>query len=149
MDAKRYDDALKGIAADFGEEFDMLRAHIYWRAGDWQKASRMLARLTGRFDPSRLQDRDAELLLRRAVALGLAGDREGLQFLRERFGASMEKSREAAAFKAVAGGRLLHAESYAALARRASELDTFRAFMKTLNRQSASADKPTPATVVN
>jgi hypothetical protein len=149
LDAERYDDALTGIAGDFGDEFDMLRAQIYWRAANWQKASRALARLTGPLDPGKLQDRDAELLLRRAVSLGLAGDRKGMQFLRERFGAAMEKSREAAAFKAVAGGKLLQADDYAALARRASELDTFRAFMKTLNRESAAAEPRPQTTAIN
>lgn len=149
LDAKRYSEALKGIADDFGEEFDMLRAQIYWRAGDWLKASRALARLTGRLDPGKLGNRDAELLLRRAVALGLAGDRDGMQFLRERFGAAMEKSSEAAAFKAVAGGKLLRAEDYAALARRASELDTFRAFMKTLNRKPAAPKPPEQTAAIN
>ena len=138
MDAQRYDDALKEIATDFAEEFDMLRAQIYWRASRWHDTSRALARLTGVLDPATLSDRDAELLLRRAVALGLAGDRGGMQFLRERFGAAMEKSSQAASFTAVAGGKLLKAEDYAALARRAAELDTFKAFMNTLGGRSAA-----------
>jgi tetratricopeptide (TPR) repeat protein len=141
MDAHRYDDALHEIATDFAEEFDMLRAQIYWRAGRWLESSRALARLTGGLDPKNLSDRDSELLLRRAVALGLASDRGGMKFLRERFGAAMEKSTQAASFKAVAGGKLLKAEDYAALARRAAELETFKAFMNTLGGRSA---KPRP-----
>ena len=100
------------------------------------ESSRALARLTGGFDPKDLSEQNSELLLRRAVALGLAGDRGGMKFLRERFGAAMEKSKEAASFKAVAGGKLFKAEDYAALARRAAELDTFKAFMNTLGGKS-------------
>jgi tetratricopeptide (TPR) repeat protein len=140
MDAKKYQQALDNISNDFTEEFDFLRAQIFWRAGQWPKASRVLARLTGGVDPSKLSDRDAELLLRRSVALGLAGDREGMAFLRARFGAAMEKSARAAAFKAVAGGKLLDPKDFAALARQAAELETFRAFMDSLQ----SKPKPKP-----
>ena len=140
MDSKRYDEALNNIAEDFSEELDILRAQIYWRAGNWRKASRVLARLTGDVDARKLNDQDAELLLRRAVALGLASDFSGMQFLRDRFGAAMEKSKQAASFKAVAGGKLLKARNFAALARRAAELDTFRAFMKTLSQRRIKAE---------
>ncbi|MDA1325011.1 MAG: hypothetical protein O3C34_09705 [Proteobacteria bacterium] len=148
MDSRRYDEALKNIAEDFSSEFDMLRAHIYWRAGNWQKASRVLARLTGDLDAQELKDQDADLLLRRAVALGLANDFSGMKFLRDRFGAAMEKSKEAASFKAVAGGKLLQANNFSELARRTGELDTFRAFMKTLSPKRA-APKPDQTTVLN
>jgi hypothetical protein len=148
LDSRRYDEALNNIALDFTEEFDRLRAQIYWRAGNWQKASKVLARLTGGLDADKLNDRDAELLLRRAVALGLASDFAGMKFLRDRFGSAMEKSKQAASFKAVAGGKLLKAKNFAALARRAAELDTFRAFMQTLGGKAA-APKPDQAAALN
>ena len=148
LDAKKYQEALDNIASDFTEEFDFLRAQIFWRAGQWTKASRVLARLTGNINPMKVKDRDAELLLRRAVALGLAGDRDGMAFLRSRFGAAMEKSGRAAAFKAVAGGKLLVPEDFAALARRAAELETFRTFMNSLNNTSKPA-KPDQTASIN
>jgi len=125
-----------------------LRAHIHWRAGNWQKASRVLARLTVDLDAQELKDQDAELLLRRAVALGLANDFSGMKFLRDRFGAAMEKSKQAASFKAVAGGKLLQAKNFSELARRAGELDTFRAFMKSLSSNRAKP-KPDQTAVLN
>ncbi len=148
MDAQRYDDALREIATDFAPESDMLRAQIYWRAGRWLESSRALALVTGGMDPAKLTERDGELLLRRAVALGLAGDRDGMKFLRERFGAAMEKSGQAASFKAVAGGKLLKAEDYAALARRAAELDTFTAFLNTLGGRPKTP-RPNQAAALN
>ena len=147
MDARRYDEALDNIAGDFTEQFDRLRAQIYWRAGYWRQASRVLARLTGNLDANNLKDRDAELLLRRAVALGLANDFEGMRFLRDRFGGAMEKSKQAASFKAVAGGGLFKAKSFAALARRAAEVDTFQAFMKTLSRKPVTPKSDQTATL--
>lgn len=147
MDSHRYDEALSNIAEDFTAPFDRLRAQIYWRAGKWRKASRVLARLTGNLDPDNLTDRDAEMLLRRAIALGLASDFDGMEFLRERFGSAMEKSKEAASFKAVAGGKLLKPRDFAALARRAGELDTFGAFMNTLNGKSAKSAAEQTATL--
>ena len=136
MDSRRYEEALNNSAEDFTEEFDRLRAQIYWRAGKWQKASRVFARLTGDLDAKNLNDQDAELLLRRAVTLGLASDFAGMKFLRDRFGDAMEKSKQAASFKAVAGGKLFKAKDFSALARRAAELDTFRVFMKSLSRRA-------------
>ena len=58
----------------------------------------------------------------------------------------MEKSKQAASFKAVAGGKLIRAKNFAALARRAAELDTFRAFMKTLNGKAVSPNPDQTAT---
>jgi len=62
-----------------------------------------------------------------------------MKFLRDRFGAAMEKFKQAASFKAVAGGKLLKVRNFAALAKRAAELDTFQAFMKNLSQRRIKA----------
>ena len=137
-EADRGVDALKVIAQDFSDRFDLLRAEIYWRAGEWFKASRTLALISSQYDPASLGNPEVEILLRRAVALGLAGDREGMDFLRERYGAAMEKSPRGTAFKAVAGGVPRDVADFALLARQAAELGTFRGFLEGLNPKPAT-----------
>ena len=132
-EARRGADALKVIAQDFSDRFDLLRAEIHWRAGEWYKASRTLALISSQYDPASLGNQEVEILLRRAVALGLAGDREGMNFLRERYGAAMERSPRGTAFKAVAGGVPRDVADFASLARQAAELGTFRGFLEGLN----------------
>lgn len=140
MRAKRYDEAIRIIQSDFSDKFDGMRAQIYWGAGRWFEAAKSLALITGGFSPEKLKESEVEILLRRSVALGLAGDTEGMDFLRERFGKAMEKSHRATAFKAVAGGAKQTITDFATLARQAAELDSFRNFLS-----SASGQPATPA----
>lgn len=112
------------------DEGQLLKAQILWRSGEWQQAAHTLARITAPFHEDTLGTRETELLLRRAVALSLAGDQPGIDYLRERFGPAMAKTGRAAAFDAVVGRKPVDTEDYAVLARQAAELDTFTAFMK-------------------
>ncbi|NKB20102.1 MAG: hypothetical protein GKS01_06095 [Alphaproteobacteria bacterium] len=141
MRAKRYDEALKVVENDFSARFDGVRAQIYWRAGRWFEAARTLALISSGFSSEKLQKPEVEILLRRSVALGLAGNTGGMDFLRERFGKAMEKSHRATAFKAVAGGAKQTITDFATLARRAAELDTFRDFLKSVSGKPATPSR--------
>ena len=129
-DLGKTDEALKMLAIVNSADADKLRAAILWRNKRWPEAARVLARLTGGADADNLDEESAALLLRRAVALALDNDREGLDYLRGRFGDAMAKSKRAADFHAVIGKKPLETEDFAALARRAGELDVFTAFLK-------------------
>ena len=129
-DLGKADEALKMLAKDDSADADKLRAAILWRSKRWPEAARVLARLTSGADADDLDEESAALLLRRAVALALDNDREGLDYLRDRFGDAMAKSKRAADFHAVVGKKPLKTEDFAALARRAGELDVFTAFLK-------------------
>ncbi len=124
--------ALALIAQDHNERFDLLRAQIFWQTDKWDKARLVLARLTGGFDPQKLNELEAQLLLRRAVSLRLAHNQNGIEFLRERFAMAMVKTKLGAAFKAVVGRPTTGFEDFNTLARQAAELDTFVAFMDAL-----------------
>jgi hypothetical protein len=141
---KQPDQALGVIAQDHDERFDLLRAQVYWQTGKWNAARLVLARLTGGFDPGGLDEIQAHLLLRRAVALRLARNRVGIAFLRERFDQAMEKTKLGAAFKAVVGRQTEDIEDFNALARQAAELDTFVAFMDALygDKRKKPSTKP-------
>jgi tetratricopeptide (TPR) repeat protein len=121
--------AQRALGDDRTQEAQLLRAQILWRSGEWDSAALALAQITGPFDPEALDPRQAELLLRRAVALALAGDGPGLDYLRERFGAGMANTARAAAFAAVVGRKPLDTDDFAELARHATQLDSFTTFM--------------------
>jgi tetratricopeptide (TPR) repeat protein len=124
------DEALRLIASDTSDEADELRADILWNAKRWRRASRILARLTGALSTKKIDRKSARQMLRRAVALALSKDDVGIGFLRERFGAAMEKSAYAEAFKAVVGNKPVDTDDYRILAREASELSVFLAFRR-------------------
>lgn len=142
-EAGRTEEAMRLIGNDSNDEADTLRARLQWRIGAWADAAQTLARLTGGFSMAALQDHEAELLLRRAVALALAGNKQGLAYVRERFGDAMEKTARAAAFKAVVGRDPLKTEDFAALARQAAELDTFTPFINKLRERRPAAQDQT------
>lgn len=75
-DVGRSLDAIDVIAKDFMDRFDLLRSDIYWRARDLFKSSRVLALISNRYERAALGNEEVEVLLRRAVALGLAGDKK-------------------------------------------------------------------------
>ena len=129
-DLGKTDEALKMLENKYSVDADKLRAAILWRNKRWPEAARVLARLTDGADADNLDEESAVLLLRRAVALALDNDREGLDYLRGRFGDAMAKSKLATDFHAVIGKKPLKTEDFAALARRAGEIDVFTAFLK-------------------
>jgi len=146
-EAGRFAEALKRLGRDSSDEAEDLRARVQWRQGDWKNAALTLARISGAFPTDRLDDRQADLIVRRAVALALSSNKDGIGFLRERFGKAMEKSGRAPAFNAVVGRDPLKTEDYAALARQAAELDTFTGLMNGIERRPAKPAAQTTAAI--
>jgi tetratricopeptide (TPR) repeat protein len=136
-EAGKVDDAVALLGRDTSDDAEFLRARLQWRAGEWRQASLTLARITGGFSTEKVSEEEAELLLRRAVALALSGNRDGIAFLRQRFGAAMAASPRKAEFDAVVGRTPAKTDDYAVLARQAGELDTFSAFMDRIRPGSA------------
>ena len=114
-------------------EMNSLRADISWNAGMWEDAAEALQDLIldESIDPARpVSQKQADLLLNRAVALNLAGDRVGLANMRTKFGPAMEKTARAKMFDVVTrqrtGNLSSDRESIAALV---SEVDMFKDFL--------------------
>lgn len=114
-------------------EMNSLRADIAWNAGMWEDAAEALQDLIldEAIDPARpVTQKQADLLLNRAVALNLAGDRVGLANMRTKFAATMEKTARAKMFDVVTrprtGNLSSDRESIAALV---SEVDMFKDFL--------------------
>lgn len=110
-----------------------LRADIAWNAGYWDEAALALDEVILDRDISTTRPADAEsaaIILQRAVALNLGGDRVGLANLREKYNSVMAQSDKARVFEVVTRPR-----QSAALADRqtlmgiVSEVDLFKDFL--------------------
>lgn len=115
-------------------EMDLLRSDIAWTAGYWDDAGEALDDVIVNENISMtrpLEDRHATLILQRAVALNLAGDRIALANLREKYGDLMKQTEKAKVFEVITRPR-----QNAALADRdtilsiVSEVDLFEDFLE-------------------
>ncbi len=115
-------------------EMDLLRSDIAWTAGYWDDAAEALDDVISNENISMtrpLEGYHATLILQRAVALNLAGDRIALANLREKFGDLMKQTEKAKVFEVITRPR-----QNAALADRdtilsvVSEVDLFEDFLE-------------------
>jgi tetratricopeptide (TPR) repeat protein len=101
----RTEDALDELGKlDPGPDVNRLRADIAWQAAKWQDAADALQDLITDqiLDPAKpLTAAQADLILNRAVALNLAGNRVALANMRERYTDMMKKSERARLFDVV------------------------------------------------
>lgn len=103
-DLGRYPEALAALQGDDTREGDLLRADIYWRQKDWQKAAASLQTTLSATaqDPAKpLDGIERRRLLELAVALALADDRRALEQLRNQWTERMKGSAEADAFQVI------------------------------------------------
>jgi tetratricopeptide (TPR) repeat protein len=114
-------------------EINRLRADIAWNAGLWEDAAEALNDLIldQAIDPARpLTQEQADLILNRAVALNLSGNRVALANLKTKYEAAMAKTARARLFDVVTrqrtGNLSSDRDSIAALV---SEVDMFRDFL--------------------
>jgi hypothetical protein len=85
-------------------DVDRLRVDIAWQAGLWPEAADALQDLIGgeNLDSgAKLTDYQADLILNRAVALNLGGDRVELATMREKYGDKMKDTPKAGLFDVV------------------------------------------------
>lgn len=139
------DEALAGLADDYSDVASRLRVDITWKAQKWPEAAAALSALTTPRPDSTTGSKDKKpaagsdalngemptLLLRQATALALAGDRDGLDRLRDTYGTKMEKTSLATAFRLLtrpesAGGL----PDRGTLQSRISEVQLFQSFLE-------------------
>lgn len=103
-DLGRYPEALGALQGDDSRDGDLLRADVYWRQKDWQKAAGSLqATLTATAqDPAKALDGvERRRILELAVVLALANDRRALEQLRNQWTDRLKGSAEADAFQVI------------------------------------------------
>ena len=118
-----------------------LRADIAWKAGLWEDAADAINLLIldekiG--DNAPLTEEQAELILNRAVALNLAGDRVAIANLRSRFGDKMKRTTRARLFEVISRSRqntiIADQETLRSIV---SEVDMFKDFLDEYNADQA------------
>lgn len=137
--AKKPDQALGVLAAiSQGPDVNRLRADIAWQAGYWDDASYALQDVINDEDiklTRPLSDAHAAILLQRALALNLSGDRIGLTNMREKYTEAMSQTSKAKQFEVVSRAR-----QSAGLADRdtllsaVSEVDLFKGFLESYKK---------------
>jgi hypothetical protein len=143
------DDALALLVNDYSEPAMRLRADITWQTKRWAEAAAVLDALIGDVpSDGKLAADKAGMVVSRATALALAGDRRGLASLRTEFGAVMAQTPSAASFQLVtrpdiAGGL----PDRATLSGRMAEVDLFKQFLERYRQPSATAVDPAPEAV--
>lgn len=141
-------DALQLLASDQSRPANLLRIDIAMRDKQWKAAAQALGEVIGP-PPAAGQPLDpqvAGLVVNRAVALSLAQDNAGLDKLRQDFGAAMEKSREATAFRVLTRpGEAAGLVDARTIQGRMAEIDLFRSFLDSY-RTKPMATAPQAAT---
>lgn len=136
------DDALALLVNDYSEPATRLRADINWKTRRWAEAAATLDALIGDATASGqpLSDEKSGLILKRATALALAGDRTALRDLRIKYGELMTATVDGSAFALltrpeVAGGL----PDRATLNGRVAEVDLFQKFLERYRSPAAAA----------
>jgi len=103
IDLERYEEAEVLLQGDDSADARMLRADLYWNAGQWKKVVANGEALLGRrWEVERpLTNDERRQVLRMAVAHSLDDNVEGLESLRQRYGALMAGGAYASAFNVI------------------------------------------------
>ncbi len=124
------DDAIKALQGMRSPDAERLKADVLWRAQRWSAAAAALEPLLP--DPlTQLDDKEARYVLNDAVAWKLAGNVGALEALKEKYQASMAKTRLAATFDVVTrngGGSALGDREQ--MLKNAGEVDMFKDFLE-------------------
>ena len=144
---QRFDEALRFLGDDDSADADLIRADVFGKMRDWERADQVLARLAthaGARPGQPLEDKQARYILNRAVALTLSGNEAGLAKLRQDHGQAMETGPYADAFRLVAAARTDSATDIRSLAvTDVREAEGFQAFLAAyrdrLRQQNLSA----------
>lgn len=133
--------ALAALASINGDEADLLRAEIHWKARDWDNAANVFARLGGPVPEGEavLADQRSRYVLNRAVALALGGKSQRLAALGRTFGPAMEKTPYDADFKAITSVETAPRD-FTDVLQRVSQVDEFQAFMDSYRARLSGKD---------
>lgn len=115
-------------------DFNKLRADIAWKNGFWEDAAQALQDVMDDEMPQGQMDtisqEDAEMILRRAIALNLAGDRIRLANMREKFTAAINKTDSSQIFELITrlrrNGELADRETLLSIV---SEVDLYKGIL--------------------
>lgn len=128
-DSKQPQPGLALLKDDIGEDAKRLAATIAWRAKDWPTAAATLGALLPPPETGKLTDEEAQIAVRRAVALTLAGDAASLAQLNAGYGAAIKDTPSASSFALLTApeGSI---KALAALPSEMKDVDLFKSFLE-------------------
>ena len=131
------------LETDRTHEGALLRANIAWKSRDWETAAPVMLKIVQRYvsQSGALDETDASLVLRTAIALSLADDQNGVEMLKQNFAKAMAGTRDNEAFAMVASHQNLSSIPVEKLAPELAETDNLRAV---LDRYTEHFETPAP-----
>jgi tetratricopeptide (TPR) repeat protein len=141
----RFEHALEIISGNRSPAATRLRADIAWEERSWGTAGRRLEAILGnrylRADP--LTPAEQTDIIRAAIAYSLANDDDAALRLRDRYGAGMNATAQAAAFEVLTDDNAISGDTrFADMAPRISSIDTLDAFMEPFRARFTNAGQP-------
>ncbi|MBH0236875.1 tetratricopeptide repeat protein [Methylobrevis albus] len=123
--------ALEILGTLSGPDADRLKAETLWASNRNQEAGEQFERLLGARwnDPTPLADGDQAEVMRAAISFALAGDRLGVDRLREKYGALMADSPLGSSFAVVTGPVDTSGVEFRAIAANIATIDTMQTFL--------------------
>lgn len=129
----RHREALAMLEGDDSGEADQIRAEVLWKAGEWKRAAEVLRRVAhaaGARPGRPLDEKQARIVMDRAIALTLAGNELAVARLRENYGAAMDGAPYRDAFRLIAGGEVgTTTDVRAAISARVKDTENFQSFL--------------------
>ena len=126
------DDALEMLKGNPTADANELRAEIYWRKADWKNASKVMGKLARSYGAKArkpLNDRQAYMVLRWAVAETLNKNENAIERILENYGAAMMKSSYGDAFALIAQPPAAGLVDFRGLGEILKEVEDFKGFM--------------------
>ena len=124
--------ALAVLKDDKSLDGELLKAEIYWDAGDWERTAQALQRAMreAKAEPRRpLSKAQAGYVFNLAVAMTLAGNERGIARLRAEYGEAMARSDLAQGFDLIAGQSALLGVGRANVPSEVKEVQGFQTFL--------------------
>jgi hypothetical protein len=122
-------EALQLLAGDVSHEAEMLRLGLYWKNANWVEVASAVRRIIPQQKVESLSPKNADLVLRWAIALTMENDADGLTSLRNRFDKAMATTKYNEAFKAIVGVDIGVVPDFKELVRKTGDLADFTTFL--------------------
>lgn len=135
MELSEFEQALELIAGFDQGEANLLRADIYWASQDWPMAATSLVKVLDSAPADKpLEAAGQSQVMRAAIAYALAGQQEGLDRLRNRYGNMMAAGAYAGSFDVITRSPSGNGVGFRQLASTIAGIDTLRDFMASYRR---------------
>jgi hypothetical protein len=129
-ETERRSEALRALEGDNSTAAEQIRADVFWSAKDWPRAAELIESLLDDGSAgAELAAAERFQVMRVAVAYALAGDRAGLDRVRDRFSGRMDQSPDKAPFQILTRDVFQTDGAFRELAGKIASVSTLETFM--------------------